>query len=296
MLSILIPTYNYNVFTLVDELHRQAAKHNHLVEIIVLDDSSKLFLSENKEILQFEHTQLIQLTNNIGRTAARQQLSEKAKYENLLFMDADVLPKNKDFLQCFITKFPFSGLLFGGIEYASEVPDPNQMLRWKYGHARESLSLIERNKNTYETVNSGCFLIKKDIFIKLNTQLQQQSYGMDLLFKQLLKKHKIPVTHLDNPVYHLGLESNEQFVAKALEAVETTVRLENSELLQLGVRPIQKSYITLKKWRLLRVFSLIITPFKKTMEQNFNSSSPNLFWFDLYRLHHYIQLKSKKSV
>jgi hypothetical protein len=153
------------------------------------------------------------------------------------------------------------------------------MLRWKYGHSRESLPISERNKKMYEAVNSGCFLMKKEIFIKLNEQLQQQAYGMDLLFKQLLKKHEVEVTHIDNPVYHMGLESNLEFLQKALRAIETTVHLENSGLLDDDSRPIQKSFLKLKSWRLTTMFRALMYPFKKIMERNFNSSNPNLFWF-----------------
>lgn len=296
MLSILIPTYNYDVNSLVSELNRQAANLEITYEIIVLDDASDSCILENEKIAQFGNTQFIRSEINLGRTATRHQLAENASYENLLFLDADVFPKYDDFLKRFVDILPAAGLLFGGIIYADDVPEADKLLRWKYGHSRESLTVTEREKNIYETVNSGCLLIKKEIFIALNEQLQQQSYGMDLLFKQLLKKHKIAITHIDNPVYHLGLESNKQFVQKALEAVETTVRLENSKLLQPGVRPIQKSYLRLKKWRLLSLFGLMIAPFKKMMERNFNSTHPNLFWFDLYRLHYYIQLKNKHRV
>jgi glycosyltransferase involved in cell wall biosynthesis len=295
MLSILIPTYNYNIDLLVSELHHQATKNKLIFEIIVLDDASNLFVEENKKILRFDHTQLLQLSKNIGRTAARQQLAKKATYEYLLFMDADVFPKYDDFLNRCFSFLPFSGLIFGGIAYSTNPPDVGQMLRWKYGHARECLSAQKREQNVFETVNSGCFLIEKSIFIELNSQLQRQSYGMDLLFKQLLKKYEVRVKHIDNPVFHFGLESNLDFMKKSLVAIETSVRLEETGLLQADVRPIQKTYVRLKFMRLQKLFSLVMSPFRKAMERNFNSANPNLFWFDLYRLHYYIQLKSKKS-
>jgi len=85
------------------------------------------------------------------------------------------------------------------------------------------------------------------------------------------------------------------FMKKSLVAIETSVRLEETGLLQADVRPIQKTYVRLKFMRLQKLFSLVMSPFRKAMERNFNSANPNLFWFDLYRLHYYIQLKSKKS-
>ena len=43
MLSILIPTYNYNVYPLVMELKSQADELDLSYEILVQDDASKIF-------------------------------------------------------------------------------------------------------------------------------------------------------------------------------------------------------------------------------------------------------------
>ena len=51
MLSVLIPTYNYNAFSLVEELHRQLTLEAIIFEIICLDDGSNSVLNnENKKI------------------------------------------------------------------------------------------------------------------------------------------------------------------------------------------------------------------------------------------------------
>tara|TARA_R100000353_G_scaffold38678_1_gene30687 strand:+ start:1207 stop:2043 length:837 start_codon:yes stop_codon:yes gene_type:complete len=262
-------------------------------EILVMDDASPFPSIQNKEIASLPFSKYIVLESNLGRTAVRQLLAEKAKYDTLLFLDADVMPQRPDFINTYLEHTPAHGIVFGGIAYTEEAPEPQKMLRWKYGHARESLSVKARKENPYETVNSGCFLVAKDVFISVNRLLQEQSYGMDLLFKQLLKEHDIPVTHIDNPVYHLGLEVNSVFLTKALQALETTVSLEEKGSLKNNNRALQKSYLTLKRWGLVSVFQKSISFFSEKMVANFNSVNPNLFWFDLYRLHHYIDLKSR---
>ena len=52
MISILIPTYNYNVFSLVENLQKQCEIANEVYEIVVLDDAStdKKSLEENSKI------------------------------------------------------------------------------------------------------------------------------------------------------------------------------------------------------------------------------------------------------
>ncbi len=47
MLSILIPTYNYNIVALVSEIHRQISNTEIPFEIICLDDASTVFVAEN---------------------------------------------------------------------------------------------------------------------------------------------------------------------------------------------------------------------------------------------------------
>jgi len=51
MLSVLIPTYNYNVVPLVKALYVQLEKQNILFEIIIFDNASNSILNiENQKI------------------------------------------------------------------------------------------------------------------------------------------------------------------------------------------------------------------------------------------------------
>jgi hypothetical protein len=118
---------------------------------------------------------------------------------------------------------------------------------------------------------------------------------MDLLFKEKLKEREIPVLHIDNPVYHLGLENNEQFLKKSLEAIDTTVILEAKGELTDNARKIQKAYLSLKKWRLLGLFQLYFSIIASKVKRNLLSEKPSMRGFDLYRLQYYIQRKRKKS-
>ena len=163
------------------------------------------------------------------------------------------------------------------------------MLRWKYGKARESKSVWERKKNPYFIISQN-LLIKKKSFLKANN-FTENYYGLDNFFSNQLKRMDAKMLHIDNPVLHFGLEENEKFIKKALQAVETTVILENLGLMDNSMRPIQKSFLTLKKLHLTSLFHFVISKFKRKMERNFISKKPNLFWFDLYRLSYYIKLK-----
>jgi len=293
MISIVIPTYNYSIYNLVAKIHAQASVLNTPFEIIVCEDASQKFTDENKKIKKFNNTQYFKLAENIGRTALRASLANKAAYDWLLFLDADVLPKNRDFIKKNIETIQKtdSEVIFGGICYEEMKPETSKMLRWKYGNEREAKSVSEREKDPYFIISQN-LLIKKDIFIAAN-MLKENYYGLDNFFSNQLKRMKIRVTHIENPVIHFGLENNNTFLKKAMAAVETTVILEKKGLIDADLRPLQKSYLKLKKKKLANSFSFIISKLKTMMERNFNSENPNLFWFDLYRLQYYIQLKKK---
>ncbi|RFN58549.1 glycosyltransferase family 2 protein [Marixanthomonas ophiurae] len=293
MISILIPTYNYNIVKLVTNLHGQCTEQPIDYEILVLDDysSNKEIKNHNRIINNLDKCRYIESKENRGRTASREHLANEATYNWLLFLDADVMPKYEDFMNRFIENLNKAQLIFGGITYAETKPSADLMLRWKYGHSRESLTVLQRDKTPYLSINSGCFLIEKEPFVSVNKHLAFKSYGLDNLFKQLLEKREVSVLHIDNPVYHLGLEKNTVFIKKSLESVETTILLEKKGLIKSDLRPIQKTYLKSKKYGILPLFRKIITLFEKQLISNFNSKNPSLFLFDLYRLYYYDKLK-----
>lgn len=294
MISILIPTYNYNVLPLVEKLCEELDEMDLACEILIGDDASPQPPEAHKALKTMPKVNFLISEKNRGRTGMRQWLSEKARYEHLLFMDADVLPKNEHFISAFLKETNYD-VVFGGIAYIETPPSKGQMLRWKYGRSRETMTAEKREDQPYLAVNSGCFMIDRALFLKTNQLLQMNKYGLDNYFKELLREANARIRHIENPVYHLGLESNDQFLKKSLEAINTTVYLEKEKLLSDGVRPLQKSYLKLSKWGLTGLFYSIISLMKKRMEVNFKSGNPNLFWFDLYRLHYYIQLKRDRD-
>ena len=294
MLSILIPTYNYNVVSLVNQLHKQATQTNIHFEIIVVDDCSTNFsiVKHNKEIEKLENCQLLKNEYNIGRTASRNLLAEQARYDLLLFLDADVIPQYKDFIFRFnLNKNKHFPVVFGGVSYYKQKPEKNKILRWKYGKAREAKKLKDRLKEPYFIISQN-LLINKNVFISANSVITN-AYGLDILFSNNLKKNNVYVKHIDNPVFHLGLETSVSFMEKSLEAVATTLKLEENGLLDTDLRPLQRSYRRLKKWKLVGIFNILNTIFKTIIKLNLTSRNPSLFLFDIYRLHYYTNHKAK---
>lgn len=288
MLSILIPSYNTQVTKLVRELKRQCEEAKLVYEILVLDDAStnEEIKAENKMLSSLDYCHFHENFKNLGRTASRNVLAEKARFEWLLFLDADVFPRNPDFIQRFhLNSNHEEKILLGGISYRDEIPKREEMLRWKYGRHREAKSVVERMKNP-SIIVSGNLLITKSVFLQINSYDGNQ-YGLDILMSNEIRKNKVGVKHIENPVDHLGLEDSHTFLEKSINALHTTVDHVKRGDLPNDFRPVQKAYLTLKKMRLFGLFCFFMRGLLPSIERNLHSKRPNLFWFDLYRLYHY---------
>ena len=203
MLSILIPTYNYKVISLVKSLHKQLNKQSNPYEIICFDNGSDLdIIYINQNINKLDNCFYKSMEKNGGRSKIRNLLAQKAKYDWLLFLDADVLPVTENFIQTYFDSILQNNLkvAFGGLQY-QEKPTNDRMLRWVYGKYREEIPIEIRKKNPQEYFTSANFLIKKSVFQQFKFDESLIEYGYeDTLLAIELKKNNIQITQIDNPV------------------------------------------------------------------------------------------------
>ncbi len=286
MLSILIPTHNYAIFNLVSILNNQCLKLKIKFEIIVLDDASNELFIENNEVNKIENCSYLILEKNIGRSAIRNLLAKKAKYENLLFLDADTLPNNDNFISNYISNINLEEkIIYGGILYQKEKPVKAKVLRWVYGNSREALSVNERNKKPYLSFLTLNFLIKKSIFEKVlfNENIPNFRHE-DTLFSYNLMKKNIKIEHIVNPVLHLGIDFTDDFIKKSEQALENLNFLILNKLIDYDYVKIASFCFLLKKFKIQSLISYLFENFKKSLLKNCKSSNPSLFLFDLYRI------------
>jgi len=292
MLSILIPTYNYNVYPLVEDLHAQATRSGIAFEIIVLDDCSTKQIAENASITNKRHCHYMVNDSNLGRTQTRKKLAESAIYQMLLFLDADVIPVQTDFIKLYLPYIKSGApLVFGGCAYHPENDDPSLSLRYKYGKSREEKSAGDRNRTPYSTIFSGNLLIDKDIFLENNFPGQDNLYGMDIYFSYKLFLNKVPVLHIDNPVYHMGLEDNTLFFKKALQSVESRKKMFNDLPGIEKINPLLKHYAKAKKYHMVWLLALGFRLSEPVLKKLVLSKNPNLFCMDIYRLGYLCSLR-----
>ncbi|MBC8756068.1 glycosyltransferase family 2 protein [Kordia sp. YSTF-M3] len=288
MLSVLIPTYNYDISTLVEEIHSQLILTDSIFEILCFDDHSTNLetIKQNQRINSFSNASYTVLPENIGRSRIRNLLAQKATYDWLLFLDADVIPAGKDFITKYVeTISDEKEVIYGGILYQEKKPKQENVLRWVYGKEREALSVKQRNEASYLRFLTLSFLIKKDVFhkVKFNEDIPNARHE-DTLFANDLKHAKVHLTHIHNPVYHLGLDTSAAFIRKSMESVEVLILFLKNNLIEHNDILITKVFSRVKKFGLHPILSVMYKWFGKRFEKNLLSNNPSMFIFDLYRL------------
>ncbi len=289
MLSILIPTYNTDITVLVTSLLDQTQKEGIVYELIFCEDGSTLYLEKNSALTTQPNVRALKNERNLGRTATRSKLANNAQYDWLLFLDADVLIDNDQFIKNYLTALQSdSSIIVGGTSYV-DIPPKNKELRWKYGRKREAKSAMQRME-TPSYIISQNILVKKEVFDKINT-IKTRHYGLDNIFSYQIYDQKIKVAHIDNPIVHKGLEENLIFLDKSLQAVDTLIHYEGSGMISTDFTSLQKAYQKLRKFRLDLLYPTFYSLFKLGIQQNIVSNRPSLFQFDLFRLNYYIKCK-----
>jgi glycosyltransferase involved in cell wall biosynthesis len=297
MLSICIPIYNSVPLKLIEQLSAQIFHENIEAEMLLLDDASpeNIQLELNKANA-IPGVTVHQSPKNLGRSEARNRLAEIAKYPYLLFIDCDSGIDNETYLHNYIQNAKPNTVCCGGTSYETEKPQKVFMLRWKYGHQRESKSAEKRNRNPYYAFTTHHFLIDKNTFQAIKFDTSIQGYGHeDSIFGLELKKQEIPIIHIDNPLLHLGLEPASVFLKKSVQAVKNLKILyfkhhshpdfiKSNQLLQF--------YEKQKKMRLIWFWKIQFFLFKPLIKIQLQSNNPSLKLFDFYKFGFFITIRT----
>lgn len=295
MLSILIPTYNYNVYNLVSTVQKQVEQTGIEYEIICLDDASNLISLENEKINTLPNSSYKKLERNIGRSKIRNLLAQKAKFDWLLYLDADVLPKKDTFISEYI---PYMNneekIVNGGLLYREEKPEKEKLLRWVYGKKREALSAEVRQKNPYLSFLTLNFLIHKSVFEEVSFDETIPNFRHeDTLFSYNLMQKNIRIVHIDNPIYHLGLDTFKDAIQKEKESLTALKYLIDNRLISVNYLKISKVFYAIKQYKLQSVISFFYKISQSLFLKNLSSNHPSMFVFDLYRLGYLCSIENK---
>lgn len=298
MLSVLIPVYNYDCTELVQSIASQSHDYGIDYEIICRDDflENDATTISNQKINSISNCSYQVNTEQLGRAKNRNYLASIAKYDWILFIDCDMLPVNTTFIKNYVEalkKGKFCAF-YGGVAYQKKQLKDDNALRYYYGIEREAISLETRTKRPYKNSLTSNFLIQKRqfSFIKYNESISGYGYE-DLVLIHNLKKKNIKIEQLDNPSYHMQLETSALFLEKCQQAMENLKRIEDLGLITHNHTRIQLAYQALDHFYMLKLFVFTTRLFRKPIQRNLLSLQPNIKFLDIFKLSYFCQLKLK---
>lgn len=284
MLSILIPTYNCDCVQLVTALRIIGERLSVPYEIVVADDCSRHeFLVRNHAIEAFEHVRLLALKENLGPARIRNFLADNATYPYLLFLDSDVLPCSSDFLEKYLHVAQEGGVVCGGFDYEETVAEISP-LRYSYGKKVESKSADQRSLNPYDCFVGMNFLVGKKVFDKVRFDPKMHFGYEDAVFGMRLKDAKVPVLHVENPVWHVVKDNSADYLNKIHLTMYNLAKQIEIDKTFLNCIRVYNWYKLLACFGADRIGSFLYGYLKKRMERNLCSSHPSLSLFAFYKL------------
>lgn len=299
MISICIPVFNFDVRQLVNTLSRQVRSAEFPCEIVLIDDGSdEEYKKINRSVCNREV--YVELPDNVGRAKIRNLFLEYTKYRNLLFLDCDSIVTTDNFLQKYASAVVAGNVIVvcGGRVYESFKPPRDYLLRWRYGTHKESKSCEERRKTPNRSFMSNNFLIRREILAKFPFDERITGYGHeDTLLGFVLKKNRINITHIDNPVMNGELEINSEYLRKSA----TSVKNLGTILEYVGYDPdfvedigLLRFYIRIKS--IAPVVSGLFSLFRPMVELLLRKGWIALWLFDFFKLGLFLKSNFKKEL
>ncbi len=294
MLSVLIPIYNYNVHPLVSELQAQLIDSQIDYEIILADDASsdESMRHHNAQLTKLDNIKLIQLEKNVGRSKIRNMLADAAQYPTLLLMDCDARVKRRDYIANYLRFMEAKQLenvnfvVLGGLSYRTD-EEKSDTLRYKYGIKREIRPASERERQPYRAFTPFNMLISKSVFQTCRFDESLRHYGYeDTFFGIELEQAGIPVFHIDNELYHDGIDTNTEFLNKVAAGVSNLVKLHDNNKLDENFKdksPLMTMYEKLEKGFFGKLILSLLSKGHNWI-RNIALDSNSLFFLDLYKL------------
>jgi len=294
MISVLIPVFNFNVAKLVKDLHAQLTYANVVFEIILGDDASTQQYN-NEKLTDLQGVTYFSLPENIGRAKIRNLLVEKANFPYLLFMDCDASVSSSLYINNYIVEISRNAApvcIIGGVEYRKQKPNPKYYLRWYYGNKREATDADIRNQKPYKSFTSFNAVFSKSIFNLVKFDEAFSTYGNeDTFFGNQLRSTKIPVIHINNPLFHDGLDSNEEYLNKVETSIDNLIFLLHSNKIDsnfISENRLLASYFKCKKIFTIPLLQIFYKIFATNIKQRI-LRKPSVFWLDLYKLGYLVQ-------
>ena len=217
-LSVLVPFHRHDPTPLIERLAGIGA------ELVLLDDGSASaeLLSHVMEAAERSAlpAKIIVWGANRGRSAARNRLVAEARGEYVLFLDADMIPDQSDFLQSWLDlvqrQRPF--IAFGGLSVRQTKPSRETALHHFLFARSDCRSAWMRERSPARFVATSNLLVRRDVLGESPFDDGFSGWGWEDVDWALRAGRHAPILHVDIPATHAGLDCVETLLRKSAEA------------------------------------------------------------------------------
>ena len=218
-LSILVPYYHDDPVPLIQALSKECEGRTD-VEILVYDDGSNDPDLNCKAIAEVKNSQaplgLFIAEQNRGRSFARNTLTDFARADWVLFLDADMLPETATFVSDYITLISenVADVIFGGFKVQSSASDPDRELHRALSEVSDCLTLEDRQAGGPQFVCSSNLAVRKTVLEAEAFDPEFSGWGWEDSEWAARVFKTFRLVHADNPAIHLGLETTETLLKR----------------------------------------------------------------------------------
>lgn len=299
MLSILIPTYNFDCLNLISTLVKQCEKlleeeKGFAYEVVVLDDGSSdtgLVEHVKKGCCKLRGVRWISGGVNSGRATVRNRLLNEACGEWVVMIDDDAQVVSDEYVSNYWKHRFTADVLCGDLLNYDECPTGCE-LRFYYEKAAEPMrSVVLRNQAPYDRFSTFNFMARRDVMLSIGFRNSLKEYGYeDVLLGFELEARGHSVLHIDNPLLHTGIDRNEDFLRKTRAAMRSLADLPISVRRRIGVSCVA---LRLEQLRLSKCVGWCLGKTLSLLERNLLGRHPKILFLQLYKLGYFLQISAK---
>lgn len=219
-LSVLIPFLRDDPGELMGLLDEEAAALGGAVEVVLLDDGTGDTALTERLQAQVRRmalpSRLISLSRNEGRSKGRNRLAAAARGGSLLFLDSDMRPDHRRFLQTWadLVAREDPAVAFGGFSLLQAPTDARFSVHRAMATRSECVPYGERARTPEKYVYTSNLLVRRDVFETEAFDAEFTGWGWEDVEWAMRVSRRFRVVHVDNPATHMGLDTVEQLAGK----------------------------------------------------------------------------------
>ena len=229
-MSVLIPFLRDSPADLVASLDEQARNLGQAIEIVIFDDGTgnDAMTQALQLLLSGLSTPacLVSSRTNYGRAKARNLLAQQARGSVCLYLDADMRMVSQDFVANWLTfhNDHTPHVAFGGFVVQDPVDRAFDVHR-ALATGSDCLTAQERARDPAKHVYTSNLLVRTEVVLKYPFDEAFSGWGWEDVEWALRVSKDNPVSHIDNPAHHSGLDTVEILMDKFRQSVPNFARI-----------------------------------------------------------------------